>query len=169
MPATGYTNAKNIATGSHRGFAGVSTWSSIRDHVQGDDRQDAPRHQSRPGDEQRRQMCAGGGERLQSGLPKLLIATPAPQHRSASDDERRQRQRDEEDVEAQERPGTEPVDQAPGALGGFIGRRLKIPHEERGHEQRGWEDEEELRSGEGALDGVHGYFVMQSSWRVKGA
>ena len=75
----------------------------IRDHVQGDDRQDASSHQSCPGDEHCRQVCADSGDRLQRGLPKLGIAAPVAQHSGAADDKRSKRQRNEEDIEAKER------------------------------------------------------------------
>lgn len=65
------------------------------------------------------------------------------------------------------RASAEPLDHAPGGVRRFILRRLKVPHEERGHEQRGREDEEQLRGGDGALDRVHKYFVMQSTCQVK--
>jgi hypothetical protein len=49
----------------------------------------------------------------------------------------------------------------------FIRRGLNVPHEERGHEQRGGQDKQQLDDGDGALNPFHIYFVMQSTFHVK--
>jgi hypothetical protein len=140
---------------------------SVRNHVHRDNSQNTSSHQSCSGDEQFRQVCADGSKRRQHIVPKLAIARPTADHRSAADDERCKRHRYEEDSKAKVRAGAEPFNYAPGGFRGLIRRRLNIPREERGHEQRGRKHQEQLQDGKGMLYSFHEYSVMQSDIRVK--
>lgn len=110
--------------------------------MQGHDGQNAAGCQSGPGDEQGRRVSADNGEHSHGRPPKCGIAAPDTQQCSAADDERRERQRNKENVKAKDRAGAVSIDQTPDGLRRFKGRGLKVPREEGGHEQRAREDEQ---------------------------
>jgi len=99
--------------------------------------------------------------------PAVGIAPPGAQHRSAADDQNCKRHGNEEDIQAKERARAEPLHQPHGAVRRLILRRLEVPDEKRGHEEHGRQDKEQLRGGDGALEGVHECFVRQSLRWVK--
>jgi hypothetical protein len=132
-----------------------------------DNSQNASSHQSCSGDEQFRQVCADSSERRQHIVPKLGIVSPSAEHHRTADNERCKRQRYQEDSKAKVRASAEPINNTAGGFRGLIRRRLNIPHEERGHEQRGRKDQEQLQDDKGMLYSFHGYSVIQSDILVK--
>jgi hypothetical protein len=134
---------------------------SVGDYMKGDDSQDASGQQRRCADHERRQLRSHSGEHQPRRLCERRIVAPA-ERRSSTDQDGRAGERNEADVEAEDGTSAEPVDHAKGGVGGLVLRGLDVPDEEGGHEERRWRNEEELRGGNGAIDRVHIYFVLQS-------
>jgi hypothetical protein len=135
--------------------------------VERDDGEDGAGDERCRGDEQEGGMSTDSGEGVGGELAEMRVAAPGTKCRGGADDEGCEGKCDEEELEADDLAGGEPVDDVARGLGGLVGLGLNVAEEERKHEESGGEDEEKFESGDGAFEYHDFYFVMQSDLRCQ--
>jgi hypothetical protein len=120
--------------------------------VQRDDGQDASGHERCDRNEERRKVRTDGGHGLPSGDAQFGIAAPGAQQREAAGGQHGEWQGDEEQPKADLGTRRLPDDDLLRHVCRLVLRGLHLPHEERDHEQRCREDEQQFHGGEGAFD-----------------
>jgi hypothetical protein len=85
------------------------------------------------------------------GLPQFNLIAPSLQERGATGNQHRQWQSNEKSPQTYARPLGVPLNYLLGGVSRLVLLRLHVTQEERGHEEGGWEDEEQFRSSNGVF------------------
>src|SRR5580698_10084687 len=135
----------------------------VGEEVEGDDAEDGEGEEGGGGDQEEGGVGAEGGEGGRGELAEVWIAAPGAEDEGGAEDQGGEGERNQEELEAEDLAGGEPVDEVARGLGGLVGLGLNVAEEERNHEGCGWEDEQEFEGCDGAFEDHSSDFVVQST------
>jgi len=124
----------------------------VSEQMHGDYGQDTCGDQRGAGDEHGGSVRAKDRDERSRGLAKVVVVSPLVSEPGEASGEDEERERDEENPEAEVGTRGVPVDDLLGGVRGLELRRLDATEEERSHKEHGWEEEREFQSGEGAAE-----------------
>jgi|HubBroStandDraft_6_1064221.scaffolds.fasta_scaffold1322477_1 hypothetical protein len=135
----------------------------VGEEVEGDDAEDGEGEEGGGGDQEEGGVGAEGGDGAEGELTEVWIVAPGAEDEGGAEDQGGEGERNQEELEAEDLAGGEPVDEVARGLGGLVGLGLNVAEEEGEHEGSGWEDEEEFEGGDGAFENHGKDFVVQST------
>lgn len=122
--------------------------SLVGEDVKRDNAEDGAGKDGCGGDDQERCVSPDGAEGVGGFLAELSVVAPGTERCDGAEDEGGEGEDHEEELEADDLAGGEPVDDEARGLRGLVGSGLNIAKEERQHEERGGEDEQKFECGE---------------------
>lgn len=149
--SSGWTPMARCAVVQGRG----GSW-LVREHMHGDDGEDAGRDERCGGDKQRRSVRANDRDERSRGLAYVVVASPLVSEPGEASGENEEWQRDEKNPEAEVGPCCVPVNDLLRGMGGLELGGLNAAKEERSHEEDGGEEKSDFEGSEGAPEGLHG-------------
>src|SRR5579871_3517254 len=124
----------------------------VGEEVEGDDAEDGGGKEGGGGDQEEGGVGADGGEGVGDALAKLRVVAPEAEGGEGAEDDGGERECDEQELEADDLTGGEPVDEVACGFGGLVRLGLNVAEEESEHEESSWEDEEKFDGGDGAFE-----------------